>query len=301
MSDPQTLTVAIPFYTGKPYLQRAIESVLLQRHPGWELLVCDDCGPEEGIAELVQSYSDPRIHYRLNERNLGMAANWNRCLDLARTDLATLLHADDWLLEDYVGTMTEAAQVRPGAAALFCQARIVNEHGQDCFSFPDFFKRLLLPGQGQEEVVLRGRRGLEALLHGNFIMCPTVCYRKSILGARRFRTDCKMVQDLEFFTRLLLDGEALVGLPAVAYAYRRHPANATTVYTETMLRFREETALYDELSRAAAARGWARAARIARRKWIVKLHLLYRAGLDLLRRRPARALEKLSYLVSLVG
>jgi glycosyltransferase involved in cell wall biosynthesis len=289
------LTFAIPFYQGRALLQRAIASVLHQKDPSWQLLVCDDCGPEPGTAELVRSYADPRIRYHRNERNLGMAGNWNRCLDLAATDLVNLLHADDELLDNYAGLMLGAAQQYPHAAAFFCRARIIDEHSRPCFSFPDFVKRFLLPRSGGT-LRLRGRRAVEALLRGDFIMCPTVCYRKSVLRSRRFSFAWKQVQDLEFFIRLLLDGDLLVGLPEVAYAYRRHPGNATSAHTHSLLRFEEESRLYDELRQAAACRGWPRAARLAARKGIIRLNLLYCVAADLLRLQGSQAWRKLSFL-----
>ena len=57
-----------------------------------------------------------------------------------------------------------------------------------------------------------------------------------------------MVLDLDFFTRILLDGGTMVGLPAVAYAYRRHAENATSQYTESLLRFEEESQLHDRVA-----------------------------------------------------
>src|SRR2546423_1034940 len=73
----QPLTIAIPFYKGQAYLRLAIESVLRQSSSDWRLIVCDD-GPEPGTAEVVAAFADPRIRYLKNERNLGMAGNWNR-------------------------------------------------------------------------------------------------------------------------------------------------------------------------------------------------------------------------------
>jgi glycosyltransferase involved in cell wall biosynthesis len=293
------ITFAVPYYSGVDYLRRAIDSVLRQTIADWHLLVCDDCGPEKGAEELVRSYRDERISYRRNPENLGMAGNWNRCLDLADTGLVTLLHADDELLPCYGEVMLRAADDYPEAAAFFCEAKTVGADGQDCVSLPDLFKKVLRPGRAGP-LVLRGRPALEALSHGDFIMCPTVCYRKELLAGRRFRAEWRFVLDFEFFTRLLLDDLTFVGLPAVAYAYRRHAGNATTAYTASLLRFREEVALYDALARAAAARGWKRAARTASAKRVVKLHLLYCALLDCARLRPRDALRKVGMLAGLV-
>ena len=56
------------------------------------------------ITELGLS-DDPRVECLANPSNLGMVANWNACLDAARTPLVTLLHADDALEPAYARTM----------------------------------------------------------------------------------------------------------------------------------------------------------------------------------------------------
>jgi glycosyltransferase involved in cell wall biosynthesis len=289
------LTIAIPFFSGRDYLRKAVESVLRQTNAGWELLICDDHSAEPDLDVLIASYADARFRYVRNPANLGMAGNWNRCLDLARTDLVALLHADDELHENYCTLMATAAGRYPECAALFCQAVVVDETGAPCFSFADFIKRLLAPS-ANGPLRLRGPNALTALLRGNFIFCPTLCYRKSALGTRRFSPDWRFVLDLEFYARLLLDGDCIVGLPTPAYAYRRHPGNATRQYEESLLRFREEAALYDALARRAAARRWTRAARAARGKAIIKLNLLYGLLDHLVHRRWRQAWRRLALL-----
>jgi glycosyltransferase involved in cell wall biosynthesis len=295
----EVLTFAIPYYSGRDYLRRAIASVLLQSNPNWELIVCDDGGGDAEIAEIVASYGDRRLNYYKNPGRLGMVGNWNRCLELAGTDLVTLLHADDELLEGYADLMLHAAANHAGAVAFFCGARIIDEEGRQRFSFPDYFKRFLLPA-GKGPVVLAGEAGLQAILRGNFIMCPTLCYRKSLLGIRRFAPRWQMVQDLDLTSRLLLEGETLVGLSEVGYDYRRHRANATVRYTESLLRFEEEARLYDLLEEQTHGRHWFRAARLARRKGIILLNLAYCALLDLCRLRFRRAQEKAAFFTRLV-
>src|SRR5262245_3285015 len=300
MPDPSTapLTVAIPVYKGHAYLRLAIESVLRQTSPHWRVVVCDD-GPEPGTRELVESVRDPRVRYLRNERNLGMAGNWNRCLEVAETDLVNLLHNDDELLPNYVEVMRKAGQEYPDAAAFFCRAKVINAAGRPSFSFVDSIKRFLQP-TAKGPLVLAGKSAVEALMHGDFIMCPTVCYRRSRLPAERFRPDWKMVLDLDFFTRILLEGGTMVGLPAVAYAYRRHAENATTAYTESLLRFEEESRLHDRVAEVSRDRGWPEVARVASRKRIIKLHLLFRIAQDLGRLRLRASARKSAFLAGLV-
>jgi glycosyltransferase involved in cell wall biosynthesis len=288
------LTIAIPYYRGREYLERAIRSVLRQRDGRWRLLVADDRGAEPDLEAFVHALGGPRASYLRHTGPADMVGNWNRCLDSAPTDLVTLLHADDELLEDYCSLMHDSARRHPEAVGFFCAARVIDPAGDECFSFPDYVKRWLVPQQGVQ--VLRGEAAVRALLWGNFIMCPTLCYRKSRLAGRRFATRWRQVQDLEFTTRLLMEGEELVGLPRACYAYRRHPGNATARYTENLLRFEEESALYNELRRHSARKGWGRAAFLARLKVIVRLHLGYCLVRDLARGRVGAAWRKLDFL-----
>src|SRR5262249_5830295 len=137
---------------------------------------------------------------------------------------------------------------------------------------------------------------IAALMRGDFIMCPTVCYRRSRLPVERFRSDWRMVLDLDFFTRILLAGGTLVGVPDTAYAYRRHPDNATSAYTESLLRFDEETRLHDAIADEAKKRGWQDVARTAAAKRMIKLHLAFRIVQDLARLRLSAAARKSRFL-----
>lgn len=292
----EPVTFAVPFYRGVEYLRRAVASVTAQTSGNWRLLICDDS--PGGDAAAVADATDPRVRYVRNDRTLGMAGNWNRCLDLAGTDLVTILHADDELLPNYAGLMAAAAAGHPSAAALFCGARVIGPNSAPVGSFADWVKRALAPGRGRVRR-LRGPGSIARLLRVNFIMCPTVCYRRSALGTRRFDQRWRCVLDLAFFCRLLTDGDELVGLPNVAYAYRRHPGNATEEYAASLLKFAEEAALYDELAADAEARGWPAVARTGRAKVTVRLHLLFRAIGDLAAGRPAAAWAKARLLVRL--
>jgi hypothetical protein len=144
---------------------------------------------------------------------------------------------------------------------------------------------------------LEGEPALRALMAGNFIMCPTLCYRKSRLGARRFWEGWKQVQDLELTSRLLMDGEHLVGAREIAYTYRRHEESATQIQSESMLRFDEEFELFDLVAERAEKLAWTDAARVSRRKRILRLHLLYRALRDLGRGRLGSSASTLRYWI----
>jgi glycosyltransferase involved in cell wall biosynthesis len=284
------LTVAIPFFRGIAYLEEAVAGVVAQHRPDWELVVVDDAGPDGAAAQhLVASYGDRRMRYVRNPVNLGLAGNWNRCVALAGAPLVSLLHADDRLLPGYVAAVLDAHERHPGTFGVFTGATVVDADGSPTFSPVDRVKQVLRPGCG--EIVLEGEPGLTALLRGQFVMCPTLCYRTDALRAMPFDARWAQVLDLDLLARLLLAGEHLVGLPQPLYAYRRHRGQQTAVQTADASRFREELALHAELEGAAAGRGWHRAAATARLAPTVRAHLGLRAAADLAagRRDAARA------------
>lgn len=278
--SPAAITFAIPFYSGLTYLARAVHSVVAQTDPDWEAYVCDDGSPE-GVEEIVRAFGDGRVRYLRNPRNLGMGRNFNRCIEAARTDLVTIVHNDDELKPTYGAKMRGAAARYPSAVALFCRTDVIDEQGEPRFSVPDVVKDVFVSPSQTRDIVLEGEEGIRALLRGNFINAPTLCFRKSVLGTRRFDPQYKFVLDCELTSQLLLDGDTIVGLPDRCYRYRRHAEAATSQYTRTQLRFFEESAYYDRMRVAADQRGWSQTALMARDKRMVKLNLAYRALKDL--------------------
>ncbi len=283
------ITFAIPFYKGIDHLKLAIHSVFTQSFTDWKLVLVDN-GANEEAKFLVASLGDSRCSYVANEQNLGMAGNFNRCLDLAETDLVTLLHHDDELMPNYASTMIEAAAKYKDGAAFFCQTEIINDQSKRIFSIPDMVKSWTIPSR-KDVIKVSEETEVAALLKGCFIMAPSICYRKSRVKNIRFSGDWKMVLDLDFYLRLIMSGEHFIGLPDVCYRYRRHSNNVTVHLTSNMLRFQEEVAVYNGVARHFAQLGWLKAAKVASSKTIIKLNLIYCVLQDVLHFRGRAALN----------
>lgn len=89
-------SICIPVYNGEKFIRAAIDSVLAQTVPDWELIIIDDASTDK-TWEILQAYQgDPRIHLHQNPRNLGQGATFNRFLDLVHGRWMGLLAADDY-------------------------------------------------------------------------------------------------------------------------------------------------------------------------------------------------------------
>ncbi len=289
---------AIPFYSGQEFLKRSIQSVIDQTYPNWKLWISDDGTANETMA-LVESFKDSRIVYSKNPQTLGMVGNWNRCLEIADTAYVTLLHGDDELLPNYAQAILTGFERHPNATAVFCRTSIIDERSRPLFSFPDYYKNFVRPSS-QNAVTLKEESGIAAIMQGNFLFCPTVCFHKSRLGAERFSSEWKMVQDLELWTRLVFGGHRLVELSEIAYSYRRHSNNSTVSFTNDLSRFVEEIQLYQKVEIQCSKVNWTKASTVARRKSIIKLNLAYCALKDLLGFKPVQGAKKLNLLIQIV-
>lgn len=115
-----SVTIAIPTYQRGPLLRRALESALGQTYRGeLEILVVEnpsDQTPGVGptyAESICLDLADPRIRHFRNSSNLGMAGNWNKCIELAASPWVVLLHDDDWLAPAHIELSLALARSHP--------------------------------------------------------------------------------------------------------------------------------------------------------------------------------------------
>lgn len=286
------ITFAIPFRGRLDHLQQALQSVLAQDDPRWRAIVVDDANPDPGAAALVADLNDPRATCLRNAEPLGMAANWNHAARLAETPLVTLLHGDDLLEPHYASLMIAAHARRPEAAAVFCEATTIDDDGHPRASVPDLVKRRIRPHAG-DWLQLRDEAGARALLRGNFIVCPTLCYRSDLFRTTGFDSRLRWVPDLAFTLALLFEGKTIVGAPDIGYRYRRHQGQATVRLESQSAMIEEEVGLWAWAAGQAARRHWHDAESTACAMRIVAARAAWLAGRELMAGRPRVAVRRI--------
>jgi teichuronic acid biosynthesis glycosyltransferase TuaG len=129
-TETPTVSIVTPAYRAARFLPETIASVQAQTRADFEMLVVDDCSPDN-TAELVAEVAagDPRIRLIRHRVNGGPAAARNTAIEAARGRFIAFLDSDDlWMpnkLERQVAFM-ETTQ-----AAISCtQFRRVDESGQ---------------------------------------------------------------------------------------------------------------------------------------------------------------------------
>jgi len=96
MSVPR-FSVIIPAYNSDKTLARAIDSVLAQTWPAYEIIVVDD-GSTDATATVAAGYGN-KVRY-LRQDNAGVSAARNQGAQIASGDWLAFLDADDWYYPD---------------------------------------------------------------------------------------------------------------------------------------------------------------------------------------------------------
>lgn len=122
------VSVIIPTYNRPAYLEAAIASVLRQTVQDFEIIVSDDCSaanPEP----LVQSFHDPRIRFRRNSTNLGIAWNATHAFQMARGKYVSSLNDDDLWTEHFLEKLIAPLEADPSLILAFCDYWVIDADG----------------------------------------------------------------------------------------------------------------------------------------------------------------------------
>ncbi len=123
------VSVITPTYNRPEYLKQALASAVNQTYPHIEIIVSDNCSPENPQA-IVESFGDPRIRFYRNETNLGMLANTINTFKRARGKyVASLLDDDQWT-ETFLEKLVPPLEADSNLALAFCDHYIMNGAGE---------------------------------------------------------------------------------------------------------------------------------------------------------------------------
>jgi glycosyltransferase involved in cell wall biosynthesis len=128
----QSISVCIPVFNGERWLGEAIESVLAQTRPDFELLIVDNHSSDGSLAVASEAArGDDRIRVVENLQTIGAVPNHNRCLELATGELVKLLHHDDRLRPDCLEQMAAVFAANPGVGLVFSRREILLDDPDD--------------------------------------------------------------------------------------------------------------------------------------------------------------------------
>ena len=130
------VSVIMPAYNAEAYIKEAIDSILGQSFSDLELIVINDCSVDS-TETVILGYSDCRILYLKNEKNMGVAATLNRGLEVASGEYIARMDSDDIALPERLTQQVQFLDEHPDYA--ICGSSLIvfgkNQHDRP-FPYP---------------------------------------------------------------------------------------------------------------------------------------------------------------------
>jgi glycosyltransferase involved in cell wall biosynthesis len=165
------VTFIIPCYKLARLLPECVNSILAQTYRDFEILIMDDCSPDE-TPQVAASFSDPRVKYIRNATNLRHLNNYNKGISLARGEFVWLISADDVLRRPYIlERYMEVMERHPEVGYACCPALEMSggkETGIAAYSVV-----------AKQDRIFKGRQFLKKLRHWNRVIAASGMVRKS--------------------------------------------------------------------------------------------------------------------------
>lgn len=119
----------MPAFNAGNYIENAVDSVLNQTYPNWELIIIDD-GSTDDTLNIISEISkvDKRIFILKNKVNLGVSATRNKGVKFANYDWIAFLDSDDLWAQDKLDKQVEMIKHK-NASFIFTSYTFMNTEG----------------------------------------------------------------------------------------------------------------------------------------------------------------------------
>lgn len=127
------VSVIIPTYNRPQYLKQAIASAVRQTYQNLEIIVSDNCSPENPQG-IVESFGDSRIKFVRHPENIGMFGNQMYGFKIARGKYVASLHDDDLWHEDFLAKLVPILEAHSELIIAFSDQYIIDALGNINYS-----------------------------------------------------------------------------------------------------------------------------------------------------------------------
>lgn len=187
------ISVLLPVHNGERFVGEAVDSVLRQTFKDFELIVIDD-GSEDGTAEVLAGFDDPRLRVHSLPENRGIVAALNFGFELSRGDLIARQDADDRSYPLRLEAALAALRLDPELVVLGTACDVEDQEG--CF--------LHTHSPPLEDAVIRWRM----LFQNSFVHSSVVFRRRAVEDLETlYDPEHLHAEDYDLWCRLLRQGK----------------------------------------------------------------------------------------------
>lgn len=218
MPNP-TVTYFLMTYRHAAFVREAVASAFAQEYSPLEIVLSDDCSPDETFEILCEEHARYRgphtVRLNRNPANLRLG-HWNKVAGLARGDLIVVAHGDDVAFPQRTATLAQA-QAQSGASLVSSNAIVTDVTGTPKTVYCNQMKS---GSVALNDIIAHG--WMATMLGATFAFRREVLERFPPIDSARLPVGSDHVLP---FRAGLLGGVHYVGEPLLRY--RRHAGNAS--------------------------------------------------------------------------
>lgn len=185
----KTIGVGLPVRNGEEYLEAALASCLKQSSPPDEILVLINNSRDRSL-EIARRLGN-RIRVVESNAATGIGDAWNEVYKNARSDYVVMLHQDDVLDENAIAHFREKIKGSASVEFIIGQTSRIDENSADMGYYVS-----------REKLAMLEQDYLKSVLGDILFGCSGVCARRESMVLNPYRTDLKIILDIEFFIRV---------------------------------------------------------------------------------------------------
>lgn len=193
-------------------LAETLKSVVTQTYENWELCIVDG-GSRKEVRDYLREFAKQNEKTKIEflDRNLGISANSNKALDLARGDFFAFLDHDDLLAR----------------FALFEVVSLLNQIADSAVIYSDS-DRMSFDGK-RIDPLFKPDWSPDMMLSVNYL--AHLCVLESTLtrGLGGFRSETDGAQDWDLFLRATEQCDKIAHIPKILYHWREAPSSVSAV------------------------------------------------------------------------
>jgi glycosyltransferase involved in cell wall biosynthesis len=208
------VSVLMPVWNGARHLAATVSSILSQTLADFEFIVVDD-GSTDNSLEVLNSFHDTRLQIFRHEKNRGVSAARNTCLDKARGEFLAFTAQDDVSLPNRLERQIAFLETHPETGFVGSAVQFINDAGEK-------IGEAEMPAT---DLAMRWHALFDAPARHSSLMVRASVIRKHAL---RYSPEVVINSDYDFILQLLRVTSG-VNLPEALVAYRLHATNNSRV------------------------------------------------------------------------
>lgn len=217
-TNSDLISILMPNYNKAPYLKEAIDSVIRQTIPNWELIICDNGSTDHSDMVIRQYRENSKIKALWYPQVLGSALALNKCLEASVGNFIKRLDSDDRIKSECLSYLLEGFSLYPEADGVYGDIDEIDVGGR-------FKKHCQVPEDAQSQI-------FDKCIISNQGLMVT---RKAVLSIGGFDEKIVLSEDWDFIISLLKAGRKLTYIGDAGAEWRivpdaKHVQSKTRIY-----------------------------------------------------------------------